>query len=684
MTARTKSAKPAAKASAKAAASPSYPGPSAANPSPGHVRIGVIGLGGMGSHHADNLLAKRVPRCDLIAVCDIDAERMAKYATVRTFTDSAQLIRSGLVDAVIVATPHYSHTTIGADALSQGLHVLTEKPISVHKADCEKLIEAYKKRPKKSQQFAAMFQARTEPAWIRLRQLIRSGELGEIRRISWIVTDWFRTEAYYASGGWRATWKGEGGGVLINQCPHNLDLMQWLFGMPSRVRGFCGLGKWHAIETEDAVTAYLEYPNGATGTFITTTGEAPGTNRLEIAAELGRVVLESGKISWQRNTVPMTEFSRTTASRFDRPETWNVEIPTPGQSTYHLAIIHNFVDAILDGKPLIAEASEGINSVELGNAMLLSSILDRTLALPLDSAMVEREFKKLIKGSRARQGSAAGRTGGRRHGPLLPAGALSMRTDQIAAQLYTVRDHCADEAGLAASCARVRAIGYQAVQVSGVGPIPAARVKAILADHGLACCATHEAGKEIVEEPAKVVDRLGALGCSATAYPWPHLPLEDEAQVGALAQALDAAGATMARAGIALCYHNHAVEFRKIGPPGKRRTVLESIYAGTSARNLQGEIDTYWVQAGGGDPVAWCRRLSGRLPLLHLKDLGVRAGNEATTMEIGAGCLDWGAIIAAARAAGCRWYIVEQDTCPGDPFDSLAISWRYLAALAQG
>jgi predicted dehydrogenase len=366
---------------------------------PAHVRLGIIGVGSMGSHHAESLLAKKVPRCDLNAICDIDPERLAKFPNVRAFSDSKALIRSGLVDAVLIATPHYDHTTIGVDALGQGLHVLTEKPISVHKADCEKLIEAYKKRPKKSQVFAAMFQVRTEPAWIKLRQLIKSGELGEIRRVNWIVTDWFRTEAYYASGGWRATWRGEGGGVLINQCPHNLDLLQWLFGMPSKVRGFCGLGKWHAIETEDAVTAHLEYPNGATGVFVTTTGEAPGTNRLEIAAENGRVVLENGKLHWDKNIVGMTEFSRTTKARFDRPETWQIDIPTHGHTSHHVAIIHNFVDAILDGKALIAEATEGINSVELANAMLLSSILDKTLELPLDPAMVEKEFKKLIKGS---------------------------------------------------------------------------------------------------------------------------------------------------------------------------------------------------------------------------------------------------------------------------------------------
>jgi predicted dehydrogenase len=364
------------------------------------VRIGVIGVGSMGTFHVDNLLAHKVPRAELGAICDTDPERLAKYPQVPGFANSSALIRSGLVDAVLVATPHYDHTTIGADALQQGLHLLCEKPISVHKADCEALIAAYDKRPRKEQRFAAMFQTRTEPQYIKLRQLIQSGELGEIRRVNWIITDWFRTESYYASGSWRATWRGEGGGVLINQCPHNLDLMQWLFGLPSKVRGFCGLGKWHAIETEDAVTAYLEYPNGATGVFITSTGEAPGTNRLEITAENGRVVLEHGKLSFTRNTVPMTQFSRTSPERFARPDVWNVEIPVTGHAGHHVAIIHNFVDSILDNVPLIAQGSEGIRSVELGNAMLLSSILDRGLELPLDPAMVAAEFAKLKATSR--------------------------------------------------------------------------------------------------------------------------------------------------------------------------------------------------------------------------------------------------------------------------------------------
>ena len=249
------------------------------------VRLGIIGVGGMGSFHADYMKKGCIEGCELVAVCDIDPDRLTLHQELKRYPEHKALIESGEVDAVLIATPHYAHTWIGIDALNAGLHVLTEKPISVHVADCERLIAAHTANPK--QVFAAMFNQRTCRSYRKIKQLIDTGELGEIQRVNWIITDWFRTEAYYASGSWRATWKGEGGGVLLNQCPHQLDLMQWLFGMPDEVRAFCGIGARHDIEVEDQVTAYLEYANGATGVFVTTTGEAPGTNRLEIAGRPG-------------------------------------------------------------------------------------------------------------------------------------------------------------------------------------------------------------------------------------------------------------------------------------------------------------------------------------------------------------------------------------------------------------
>src|SRR5580658_10688356 len=257
------------------------------------VRLGIIGMGNIGSHHADYLLAGKIKRCELTAVSDAFVDKLAKYQErgLKVFSNGEDLIRSGEVDAVIIATPHYQHTSLGIAALHAGLHVMVEKPISAHKADAERLIAIRQKHPR--QVFAAMFQMRTESRYAKIKKLITDGELGQIVRFSWIITEWFRTEAYYASGGWRATWKGEGGGVLINQCLHQLDMLQWLLGMPARVRSFVQLGRFHNIEVEDNVTAYMEFPNQATGIFVSNTGEAPGTNRLEIVGEMGKLLLEN-------------------------------------------------------------------------------------------------------------------------------------------------------------------------------------------------------------------------------------------------------------------------------------------------------------------------------------------------------------------------------------------------------
>lgn len=368
------------------------------SPAKSNVRLGIIGLGSMGSHHARLILDGRVPGCELAAVCDQNRPPDGKFGSAAVFENHRELLKSGLVNAVLIATPHYSHTPIGIDSLKAGLHVLVEKPISVHKADCERLIATHRQ---KKQVFAAMFNQRTDPFYRKVRELVHGGELGTIRRINWIITDWFRTEAYYASGGWRATWAGEGGGVLLNQCPHNLDLFQWIFGMPQKVRGFCALGRYHNIEVEDDVTAYFEYPDGKHAVFITSTGEAPGTNRLEITGEQGKLVLENNKIQYTRNEIQTTKFSRSTAELFGRPSVWDVSIPMPpDRGEQHVGILKNFVAAILRNEPLIAPAAEGANSVELANAILLSSFEEKTITLPMSGAVFEKRLKKLVAASR--------------------------------------------------------------------------------------------------------------------------------------------------------------------------------------------------------------------------------------------------------------------------------------------
>jgi predicted dehydrogenase len=360
------------------------------------LRLGIIGLGNMGQFHANVIAAGKITDCRLTAVCDPDERQLVRHLPARGFLSSSELIASGEVDAVLIATPHYSHTTIGIEALDAGLHVLVEKPLSVHKADCERLLAAHRG---KKQVFAAMFNQRTDPYYLKLREMIRNDELGTIRRINWIVTHWFRTAVYYASSSWRATWAGEGGGVLLNQSPHQLDLWQWLFGMPTKVRAFCQFGRYHDIEVEDDVTAYFEYENGTTGVLITSTGEAPGTDRLEIAAEKGRVIIQDGRFYWARNEVPMSKFSKESPDGFAKPQTSEMEFPIAGHGGQHNEVLQNFVNAILHGERLIAPAQEGIYSVELANAMLFSSDTDTTVSLPLDAGLFERWLSDKVKNS---------------------------------------------------------------------------------------------------------------------------------------------------------------------------------------------------------------------------------------------------------------------------------------------
>ena len=370
------------------------------------VRLGIIGVGGMGSGHAKQVLDGQIPRCELVAVCDVDPERLKAYPKQKQFSSSAELIRSGEVDAVLVATPHYGHTTIGIDALSCGLHTLVEKPISVTVADAKRLIDAYKKAQKKNPdlRFCAMFNQRTDPYYIKMHDLIEKGELGTIRRSNWIITNWFRTESYYRSGGWRATWAGEGGGVLVNQCPHNIDLYQWLCGMPCAITAIGGLGKYHDIEVEDDCSALFEYADGATGAFFTSTGEAPGTNRLEICGDKGKLVLDISrggrKLEFTRNEVPANIYLKESDNRFGAPPVWNIDIPIAGGSgEQHVGIKKNFVAAILDGAKLIAPAEEGIRAVEIANAMQYSMQIRQRVELPMDAKAYETHLKKLIANS---------------------------------------------------------------------------------------------------------------------------------------------------------------------------------------------------------------------------------------------------------------------------------------------
>ena len=350
------------------------------------VRIGIIGIGGMGSHHARYLLGGKVRGATLTAVCDVGAERLAAARAelnpnLQCFLDLDEFLAAGVADAVLIATTHYHHPAIAVQCFERGLHVLTEKPAGVYTRHVREMNEAAEASGKV---FAIMYNQRTDPLYRRLREMVAGGELGELKRSNWIATSWYRPQSYYDSGGWRATWAGEGGGVLLNQAPHQLDLWQWCCGMPRRLRAFCYFGKYHAIEVEDDVTAFVEYPNGATGVFVTGTGDAPGSNRLEVTGDRGKAVIEDGRLTFWKLTVPEREFNRRHSEGFGSPEAIRTEFRPAGKATGHVGITQNFVDAIRDGAELLAPGVEGIRGLALANSMLLSAWSDDWVPVPPD------------------------------------------------------------------------------------------------------------------------------------------------------------------------------------------------------------------------------------------------------------------------------------------------------------
>lgn len=372
-----------------------------------NVRFGVIGLGNMGSSHVNNLFGGKIPGAVLTAVCDIKPSRLewAKGVCgdkVEYFADSHELITSGLVDAVMIATPHYFHPIIGIDAFENGLNVLSEKPIGVYTKKIHEFMDAAKKSGKA---FGIMYNQRTNPLYQKMREMVQGGELGELKRCIWIITDWYRTQAYYNSGGWRATWSGEGGGVLINQCPHNLDLWQWIFGMPSAIFANCEIGKYHDIEVEDDVTAMAKYANGATGVFITTTGEYPGTNRLEITGSKGKLVCEGGHLWYTKLDTDEREFTFASEQGFASIKHETVELHPEGAGEQHVGILKNFTNHILCGEELLAPGYEGINGLSISNAMMLSSWENKWVKLPNDGEEFYNALLEKIKTSKAKEDS---------------------------------------------------------------------------------------------------------------------------------------------------------------------------------------------------------------------------------------------------------------------------------------
>jgi predicted dehydrogenase len=286
------------------------------------IRIGVIGTGGMGSSHC--AVMGDVQEAVLGAVCDIVpavAEEIGRKHEVPSFERADDLLDSGLVDAVIIATPHYDHTPIAIQAFERGIHVLSEKPIAVCVSDADRMIQAAAESGRK---FAVMFQMRSLGRALAARKVIEEGRLGEIYRTS-LVMGWFRTQAYYDSGGWRATWAGEGGGVLINQAPHFLDLFCWLAGLPSRVTGRTRT-RLHDIEVEDEGFAFLDYPNGAHGYLYASTTESPQHEMMEICGDKGKLVMHGSNLRFLQNHPTVREFAHESGEMWSKPEVEDVPL----------------------------------------------------------------------------------------------------------------------------------------------------------------------------------------------------------------------------------------------------------------------------------------------------------------------------------------------------------------------
>ena len=370
------------------------------------IKLGIIGIGNMGSSHAKRVVEGKCPDFELVAIADTNEDRhnWAKETlgeNIKCYFDPMEMLDSGLIEACLIAVPHYDHCSLAIACMEREIHVMVEKPAGVYTKQVREMNAVADQHP--NVVFGMMFNQRTNHIYRKLKELVNSGKYGQIRRTNWIITNWYRPQAYYDSGAWRATWAGEGGGVLLNQCPHQLDLWQWICGMPVKVHGHLLYGKWHDIEVEDDVTAYVEYANGATGVFITTTGDGCGSNRLEIQMDKAKIIAEKDSLEVWEMEVSEPEFSRTNTASFGSIKAEKVEIETDGENTQHAGVINAWGGAILRGEPMVADGREGINGLTISNALHLSSWLDKTIELPIDEDLYYEELKKRIATSRRKE-----------------------------------------------------------------------------------------------------------------------------------------------------------------------------------------------------------------------------------------------------------------------------------------
>ncbi|MFA5561040.1 MAG: Gfo/Idh/MocA family oxidoreductase [Eubacteriales bacterium] len=338
------------------------------------INVGILGMGNMGQSHGSRIYNGQVPHMQLAAVCDIDPAQLdwarKNLPDVPVFATAEEMYDSGLIDSVIIAVPHYDHAPYAIQAFEKGLHVYCEKPAGVY---TKQVLEMNRAAEQSGKVFALGFQQRTNPAFRIIRDMVRSGELGHIKKVIWIVTNWYRPQAYHDSSAWRSTWRLEGGGTIVNQNPHNIDLFQWMFGMPSQVMAVIDYGKYYDIEVDDDVNAIFRYDSGTVGIYTTATGEQPGTNRLEISCDMGKLVYENNELIFWKNPMSEREFNRQNKSPFGHMETEKIIIDIPKQAMQpHNALLENFAQAVLEGTALMAPGVEGIKECLLADALYYS------------------------------------------------------------------------------------------------------------------------------------------------------------------------------------------------------------------------------------------------------------------------------------------------------------------------
>jgi UDP-N-acetyl-2-amino-2-deoxyglucuronate dehydrogenase len=665
------------------------------------LRLGIIGLGAEGGLYAGFLTEGKVKNMVIGAICDNDPAKKElsaeKYPEVPFFNNYIDMMESGRVDAIVTCVPHYLHPEIGINALKRNIHALVEKPAGVYTKQVKELNEFAATKPELT--FAIFFNQRANPLYQKLKELIDNGEIGNIRRTNWIITTWWRPQGYYDQGTWRATWSGEGGGVLVNQAPHQLDLLQWICGMPQKVYSNVKYGYQRNIAVEDEVTAMLDYGNGATGVFVTCTHDVLGTDRLEILGDKGKIVVDgSKKITIKRLHKPESEMSSTMSMQDvmkifmgqDSSDIYSEEVLEFNGvwGTQHITVLDNFAANVIDGTPLIAPGSDGIHGVRLANAIHLSSWLDKEVEIPFDEDLYLAELnKKIDEEKRIRSNHK-----------IILWEASNMKKGKIGVQMMMLKGKV-EELGVYETMRKMNELGYRCVEVSQIPMTEdnVSELKRACVDFKIEIASLSAAiepmmpgiqGETLAGDFDKIVNDCKTLNCKFLRIGMlPFTVIGSKDKIMEFVKRADAMAERLAEYDIELYYHNHHIEFQKYDG----EYLLDIIKNNTT--HLGFEMDVHWIQRGGENPVEFIKKYAGRIALLHLKDyrigqldLDLSQGFDMNTFtqafsnviefaEVGEGNLDIKGIIEAGLESGSQYFLVEQDDVHGrDPFDCLKTS----------